>query len=108
MQRRALAAAQRRRGRRSAGRTRRSTRPSSASPTGTDAKRAARDDAVAGPDAGRVAERHRQQAAVAKADDFDRQRRIARRADHLADFADARARTDRLDQQADDADDAAA
>ena len=53
------------------------TRPSSASPTGTDSDAAARDDAVAGPDAGGVAERHRQQVAVAEADDLDRQRRLA-------------------------------
>ena len=36
---------------------------------------AARHDAIAGPDAGGVAERHGQQAAVAEADDFNRQRR---------------------------------
>ena len=71
--------------------------------TNVDGDRAlARNDAVAGTDAGHIAERHGQQHAVAEADDLHGQRRPGI-GDDVADFADARARPLRLDQQANDA-----
>ena len=68
---------------------------------------AARDDAVARTNARRVAERHRQQPAVAESRPPRPAAALARRADDFAHFADARVRAVRLDQQTDDADDAA-
>ena len=69
---------------------------------------ASRDDAIAGSNAGGVAEWHREQPPVAEPDHLDRQRRASVAAAQLAHFAHSRARTDRFDHQSDHADHAAA
>jgi hypothetical protein len=68
----------------------------------------ARDNPCAGSNAGGIAERHGEEAPVAKANDFDCQRCISGAAHDLADFPDTGVRAVGLDDQADHARDATA